>query len=158
MVPALEDYMPVTVMPQPVKVGDAATVGPPGSTSATRGAAGQVEDEMVDAANARELARHLSECSEPDFHIEGLSFAKDAGDQNRTEPTAKRPRYSKHGFEPGSSDMEIENLICEKKGYVLELLANMKTHDSCGRAANSSHQHSDLGREGAEDQGGGLAQ
>ena len=128
-VPTLEDYMPVpdTATPQlqqPQQVAEANV--PPAS-------AGHIHGDVVDAAGARALARNMSDCSEPEIEMLGSSLSlasakKDSAD--RDEPGAKRPRYSKHGFEMGSSEMDLENLIGDKKLVVLELLQNMITHET----------------------------
>ena len=124
--PAFEDYLPDVAMPQQVSIEQ--TLVP--SSSVLEGAAVSDAGGVINAANARELARNFSECSDPEVEMLSMSFANESGDKSRLEPVAKRPRYSKHGFEMGSSEMDIENLIVDKRNYAIEIMLNMKTHET----------------------------
>ena len=131
-VPDLETWMPApnTATHEPSSKRariEAPEQGSAGST--TIDAAG---GDVVDAAGARALVRSLSDSSEPEHAMLGMSLnlANAKRESDRDEPSSKRPRYSKLGFELGSVEMELENMIIDKKIVINDLLKNMHNHET----------------------------
>ena len=151
--PAFRDYPPDTAMPQQVSIEQ-----PAEPSSVLEGAAVPDAGGVINAANARELARNFSDCFDPEVEMLSMSFANESGDKSRKEPVSKRPRYSKHGFEMGSSEMDIENIIVDKRNYAIEILLNMKTHETRHAALPVRAVNNFFGVQGPRDEGGGLAQ